>query len=82
MDRSTLNGDIVQLIQFDLQKIQKADLNFVTDYSFKIRRNDYIQGVAVWWDVLFCHGKVPLKISTSPFASSTHWKQAMFFIKD
>lgn len=82
MERGTVNGDIVKFKEFDLYTTTKADLNFVADYSIRIRRNEAVHGVGVWWDVSFNHGNASLKISTSPFARETHWKQTMFFLRN
>ncbi|EAS00376.1 arginine N-methyltransferase (macronuclear) [Tetrahymena thermophila SB210] len=81
-DRGTINGDFVKLIEFDLETVKKTDLDFVAEYTLKIRRDDYVQGVIIWWDVYFNYCKIPIKLSTSPFASETHWKQTMFFIEN
>jgi hypothetical protein len=35
-----------------------------------------------WFDVGFNNLKNPVLLSTSPFKTSTHWKQVVFYLKD
>lgn len=82
MDCRTVNGEIFEFKEFDLYETARADLDFVADYSIRMRENDFVHGLAVWWDVSFNHGTTSMKISTSPFVRDTHWKQTMFFLRN
>jgi hypothetical protein len=34
------------------------------------------------FDVYFPGAQVPVKLSTSPYSTSTHWKQAVFYVNE
>ncbi|PWN51502.1 S-adenosyl-L-methionine-dependent methyltransferase [Violaceomyces palustris] len=66
----------------DLLTVTKEDLSFVSDFSLKATRNDYVHAFLGWFDISFeaCHK--PVRFSTGPHSRYTHWKQTVFYTKE
>ena len=47
-----------------------------------MKKNGYINGILMWFDNTFDHGKTPIVLDTSPYKKSTHWKQGLFQFKE
>ena len=58
--------------------MEVKDLDFISDFSLKMKKNGYINGILMWFDNTFDHGKTPIVLDTSPYKKSTHWKQGLF----
>ncbi|EGR34623.1 protein arginine n-methyltransferase, putative [Ichthyophthirius multifiliis] len=82
IEEQCINSSQCDFKEFDLYTVKKSDLDFVSNYSINIRNDSFVQGLVVWWEVHFQHGHTPLKISSSPFNTVTHWKQTIFFINE
>lgn len=58
------------------------ELDFSSQYLLKIHKDDYIHALVGWYekyiivrfDVQFSSCHVPVRLTTSPYAESTHWK--------
>ncbi|KAH8314288.1 hypothetical protein KR074_012278 [Drosophila pseudoananassae] len=68
--------------EVDLYTVQKADLNFASQFSLTIKRNDFVQALVTYFNIEFtkCHKR--LGFSTSPDSTYTHWKQTVFYLDD
>jgi type I protein arginine methyltransferase len=66
----------------DLYTVKKEDLSFSSDFHLTVKRNDFIQALATYFNVEFtkCHKR--LGFSTSPESQYTHWKQTVFYLDD
>ena len=69
-------------MDINLQTVALKDLEFCSEYKIKITRTDYIHGFVSWFDVFFSHGTVPIKLTTSPYKYSTHWKQTILYLDE
>lgn len=67
--------------EVDLYTVTKADLDFSSDFTLQVCRDDYIQALVTYFTVEFskCHKRVWL--STSPDSPYTHWKQTVFYLE-
>uniref|UniRef100_A0A146M4R8 type I protein arginine methyltransferase n=1 Tax=Lygus hesperus TaxID=30085 RepID=A0A146M4R8_LYGHE len=67
--------------EVDLYTVTKADLQFTSDFTLQVCRDDYIQALVTYFTVEFtkCHKRVWL--STSPESPYTHWKQTVFYLE-
>jgi len=68
--------------QVDLYTVTVADLAFVSEFSLRCVRNDYIQALVTFFTVEFskCHKRTGF--STGPDCHYTHWKQTVFYLRD
>lgn len=72
-----------KILDLDLNKMKKTDVNFSSAYSLRILRNDRIHGLVSWFDCIFEDPKQPDKrvtLSTAPGKHGTHWKQTTFYM--
>lgn len=77
--RDAINSSHSKILDIDLYKVKKEELDFSSSYEVKINRNDTVSGLVSWFDIYF--DKLPNKVefSTSPYVKSTHWKQVIFY---
>lgn len=69
-------------LTLDLYKCQVADLDFVSNFTLPVRRDDFIHAVVAWFDIDFTAAHKPIRFSTGPHTKYTHWKQTVFYLKD
>ncbi|XP_050300718.1 protein arginine N-methyltransferase 1 [Anthonomus grandis grandis] len=68
--------------EVDLYTVKKEDLEFSSNFSLGVRRNDYVQALVTYFTVEFtkCHKRIGF--TTAPDAPYTHWKQTVFYFED
>ena len=66
----------------DLYKVKVADLDFESNFTLKVKHDDYIHAFVSFFDCLFskCHTKV--SFTTAPWGQYTHWKQTVFYLDE
>lgn len=74
-----INSNTCKIFEIDLYTIKKEDLEFSSAYELTITRNDSFSGLVGWFDCEFSKLNNKVKLSTSPFTKSTHWKQTTFY---
>jgi protein arginine N-methyltransferase 1 len=62
------------ILDIDLKTVTVEELNFTAAFELKVNRDDYVHAVVGWFDVFFSSCHIPIKLSTSPYCSHTHWK--------
>ena len=67
------------LAEIDLETCAIADLDFKAKMTLTSLRKDFLNGMVVWFDTPFTHGSEVVNLTTSPFATTTHWKQGLVF---
>jgi len=71
------------LKKFDLMQVSVKDLEFDEPFSLDILQDGKISALVGYFDVDFEHNaKHPVRFSTSPSDTATHWKQTVFFFKE
>ncbi|XP_073986426.1 arginine methyltransferase 1 isoform X2 [Rhodnius prolixus] len=67
--------------EVDLYSVTKEDLNFSSDFTLQVCRDDYVQALVTYFTIEFtkCHKRVWL--TTSPESAYTHWKQTVFYLE-
>eukprot|EP00743_Colponemidia_sp_Colp-15_P001208 GILK01001328.1.p1 GENE.GILK01001328.1~~GILK01001328.1.p1 ORF type:complete len:398 (+),score=81.47 GILK01001328.1:175-1194(+) len=70
------------ILTVDIATVRKEDLDFKSQFSLPITRNDYVHAVVAWFDITFSHCHKPLSFSTGPAARYTHWKQTVFYLDE
>mmetsp|Transcript_32626 Transcript_32626/g.56678 ORF Transcript_32626/g.56678 Transcript_32626/m.56678 type:complete len:363 (+) Transcript_32626:1125-2213(+) len=68
------------IFSVDLETVNPNQLEFVSTYSLRTMRTDFLHALVAWFDVQFTHGTKPITLSTSPREQYTHWKQTVFYL--
>jgi protein arginine N-methyltransferase 1 len=66
--------------ELDLYEAKVEDLTFAHKYSIRLNSNDTVHALACWFDADFTRLKRKQKLTTSPYKSSTHWQQTIFYL--
>lgn len=74
VNKDMIMSDTCKILDIDLVKCAKEDVNFSSKYSLKMRYNDRVHGLVCWFDTPFSNLKNPITLSTSPYKTGTHWK--------
>lgn len=77
----TICTNEVAILDVDIMTVKKEDLDFTSDFTLNVKRNDYIHAFVVYFDCQFTFGKKTFTLSTSPYKKTTHWKQTVFYTK-
>jgi protein arginine N-methyltransferase 1 len=70
-----------KILDVDITKVTREELNFTSSFSLTAGRNDYVHGFLLYFDVTF-PGHKPMGFSTSPASQYTHWKQTTFYLRE
>ncbi len=75
-------SNAVAVLDVDIYTVKKEELDFTSDFSLTVGRDDYCHAFLAYFTVDFskCHKKVAF--STGPRAERTHWKQTVFYLDD
>jgi len=71
--------NVVSIVDIDLYKIKKEDLDFSNQYELTFTKSDTLHALIGWFDIYFEKLTNKVNFSTSPFTKTTHWKQAVFY---
>ena len=84
VESNLINTTRTEIIEFDLNTVTLADLEFKVPFKIQAKRQDTINGLITWFDTVFPapEGKKPIEFSTGPYAAYTHWKQTVFYLTD
>ena len=81
VDANSLMSEPVKVLDLDLVRCNKDDVQFATQYQLTMKYNDRVHGVVAWFDTPFSNLQRPVMLSTSPFKKYTHWKQTVFYME-
>jgi len=71
------------LQEFELMKVSVAELEFEAPFSLQISQDGKISALVGYFDCDFeSNAEQPVRFSTSPSDTPTHWKQTVFFFKE
>eukprot|EP00494_Astrolonche_serrata_P025412 UN25673 len=70
------------VLNLDLYKMKKADLDFSSEYKVKFTRQDYCHALVFYFDVQFSKCHTEIGFGTAPWDQYTHWKQTVFYLND
>lgn len=79
VNQNIIITDTATIFTVNLEKCSKAELDFIAAFKLTSQKKSFLNGIVVWFDVLFTHGETPFILSTSPYATGTHWKQSSFY---
>lgn len=60
-------SDICCILDLDLVKMNKKDVEFSNFYQLKMEYNDRVHALVFWFDVIFEDLQHPVTLSTSPY---------------
>ena len=81
VDPQQIISNVEKLISFDLNRVKIEDLTFKVPFQFYFTRSDIMHAIETHFDTVFSlHDKVLL--TTSPYGTSTHWKQTIFYLQE
>jgi protein arginine N-methyltransferase 1 len=70
------------ILELDLYKCSRQDLDFVVPYSLQSTRKDFVHALVFWFEVTFDVCSPSVMLSTAPGKPNTHWKQSVLYFKD
>ncbi|OII72831.1 arginine N-methyltransferase [Cryptosporidium ubiquitum] len=79
---NAVNTSSYCILDIDLYKCKKEDLEFVSPFYLKVARKDFVHAFIVWFDIIFGCGHKPVTFTTGPFGRYTHWKQSVFYFEE
>lgn len=75
-----INTNSCKILDLDLVRMKKEDVEFVAPYSLTVDRDDKVHALVAWFDCKFEDLDRPITLSTSPFKPYTHWKNCVFYM--
>ena len=79
VDSQMIMSDAYKILDLDLVRCNKDDVNFSNQYSLRMKHTDRVHGLVAWFDTPFSDLQRPVMLSTSPYKKYTHWKQTVFY---
>lgn len=77
VDPTKIVSSQCKILDLDLNKMNKGDVNFSSSYQVTMLRNDRVHALVGWFDCIFEDPHKPhlaVTLSTSPYKKPTHWK--------
>ena len=73
-DSSMLVSTYCMVLDLDLLTMKKEDVEFASEYTIEMKRDDRVHALIAWFDTKFSNLENPITLSTSPYKKYTHWK--------
>ena len=81
VDSNMIMSDPCKILDLDLVRCNKGDVEFATQYQLRMKYTDRVHGLVAWFDTPFSELERPVMLSTSPYKKYTHWKQTVFYME-
>lgn len=81
-DPEQVMSSAAKILDIDLYKVKKEELDFETKFTLPITRSDFCHAIVVYFNVEFSKTHTQIKFSTSPRSPYTHWKQTVFYLAE
>nr|XP_002127404.1 protein arginine N-methyltransferase 1 [Ciona intestinalis] len=76
-------SDSVSVMNIALPNITQKQLNYKSDFVFKITKSGKLSFVVGYFDIFFSNGlDNNISFTTGPWTTATHWKQTVFFLNE
>jgi protein arginine N-methyltransferase 1 len=82
VDPKTIISNYKPVLNLDLLTCKVKDLSFEANFKLKFARNDFCHALVGFFECAFTQVHKPIIFSTSPHATSTHWKQVVFYLTE
>lgn len=70
------------IMSVDIMTVKVDDLRWESDFSLKVKSNDFVHALIAYFDIEFTKCHKPISFSTGPESRYTHWKQTVFYLQD
>lgn len=70
------------VLDVDLYTVKKEELDFQSPFQLKFTKDDYCHAVVAYFTVNFTRTHKNIRMTTSPLAEYTHWKQTVFYLNE
>ena len=81
VEADALMSDPYKILDLDLVRCTKKELQFATQYKLRMNFADKVHGLVAWFDTPFSNLENPVVLSTSPHQKKTHWTQTVFYME-
>jgi len=81
-DPEQIMSNAAKILDIDLYKVKKEDLDFETKFQLTISRSDFCHALVAYFNVEFSKTHNQVHFSTGPRSAYTHWKQTVFYLAD
>jgi len=75
-------SDSFSIMSIDLYTVKKEELDFSSEFSLNVERDDYCHALVAYFIVEFSKSHTRLQFSTGPRSRYTHWKQTVFYLSE
>lgn len=82
VNSSMIMSSSCKILELDLVKMDKSEVNFSNEYSVKMNFSDKVHGLVCWFDTPFSNLTRPITLTTSPYKKYTHWKQTVLYTEE
>jgi type I protein arginine methyltransferase len=65
VDKPLINTDHCPILDINLKTVTSKELDFASEYTLNIKRDDKIHGLCAWFDTFFSFANPSVKLSTS-----------------
>ena len=72
VEADALMSDPYKILDLDLVRCTKKELQFATQYKLRMNFADKVHGLVAWFDTPFSNLENPVVLSTSPHQKKTH----------
>uniref|UniRef100_A0A7S2U2X4 type I protein arginine methyltransferase n=1 Tax=Lotharella oceanica TaxID=641309 RepID=A0A7S2U2X4_9EUKA len=79
-DPNQLISDADKVLEIDIYKVTKEELDFKQPFQLKVSRDDFLHAFVVYFSVQFSRSHKSIGFSTGPLDKYTHWKQTVFYL--
>ena len=80
IDSNNILTDSCKFYELDAKTVTIPNLDFTANFSLNVEASGPFYGFVAWFDCDFSKGNKNIRLSTSPYYTSTHWKQTVFYI--
>jgi predicted RNA methylase len=78
-----LLSDRVLIKEIDIKTVRKEELHHIfTQTTFLTTREAIMQGICIWFDVVFTGSNELIVLDTAPGLPDTHWKQTIILLPE
>jgi len=77
---NSIVSDSQNIFTIDLYKVQAKDLDFSSNFTLKVKHDDYVHAFVSFFDCIFSRCHTRIMFTTAPWAEYTHWKQTVFYL--
>jgi hypothetical protein len=78
IEEDAILNDNYVMIDFDLNSVTSPELLVRNAFDLSCAQDGRVNGLVLWFDILFDDGDETLELTTLPYDRSPHWSQTIF----